>query len=113
MSSLNFIAFKPYPDFAAIIRHMITFTPPAIMPKLEKEKTELILLERKIFARNFKKARKEAGLKQREIEKMTGLTQSFISEVENAVSAISLDNAKRLADAVKKPLWKLLSPTEK
>ena len=66
--------------------------------------------ERLIFARNFKKARKEAGLTQEAIRERTGLAQPFISEVENGRSTINLDNAAQLAAAVGKPLWKLLTP---
>ncbi|HHO82055.1 MAG TPA: XRE family transcriptional regulator [Halothiobacillus sp.] len=66
--------------------------------------------ERLIFARNFKKARKEAGMTQEAIRERTGFAQPFISEVENGRSTINLDNAAQLAAAVGKPLWKLLTP---
>lgn len=66
--------------------------------------------ERLIFARNFKKARKAAGLTQEAIREKTGLAQPFISEVENGRSTINLDNAAQLACAVGQPLWKLLTP---
>lgn len=72
----------------------------------------LILQERRIFARNFKRARKKAGLTQEQVSKKTGFTQAFISEVETAKSSINLDNANILADAVEQPLWKLLNPSE-
>lgn len=66
--------------------------------------------ERLVFARNFKKARKEARLTQEAIREKTGLAQPFISEVENSRSTINLDNMAQLAAAVGKPLWKLLVP---
>lgn len=66
--------------------------------------------ERLVFARNFKKARKEARLTQEAIREKTGLAQPFISEVENGRSTINLDNMAQLAAAVGKPLWKLLVP---
>jgi len=66
--------------------------------------------ERLVFARNFKKARKAAGLTQDAVHEKTGLAQPFISEVENARSTINLDNMAQLAGAVGKPLWKLLVP---
>jgi transcriptional regulator with XRE-family HTH domain len=69
--------------------------------------------ERIAFARNFRKARKEADLNQDEIAAITGLTQSFISRVENGETSVSLINAKRLADALKQPLCKLINPEEK
>jgi len=66
--------------------------------------------ERLVFARNFKKARKDAGLTQQAIREKTGFSQPFISELENGLSTINLDNMAQLAAAVGKPLWKLLVP---
>jgi DNA-binding XRE family transcriptional regulator len=83
------------------------------MPKRKQKSEDLILRERKVFAFNFKQARKEAGLTQDDITKLTGLTQAYLSNVENAKNAISLDNANVLADAVGKPLRQLLTPPEK
>lgn len=72
--------------------------------------TEPRPVERLIFARNFRKARKAAGLTQNAIRQRTGFAQSWISEVENGVSAINIDNMAALASAVETPLWKLLVP---
>ncbi len=86
------------------------------MSKRDTDKSKSILAdkpappERIVFARNFKKARKEAGLTQKAIQEKTGLAQSFISEVENGRSTINLDNMAQLAGAVGKPLWKMLVP---
>lgn len=80
------------------------------MPIKKQKNKALILHERRIFARNFKQARKEAGLTQEALSRITGLTQAFISDVENAKSTINLDNANVLAKAVGQPLWQLLSP---
>jgi DNA-binding XRE family transcriptional regulator len=66
--------------------------------------------ERLIFARNFKRARHEAGLTQQEIRAKTGFAQPFISKVENGQSTVNLDNAAELARAVGQPLWMLLQP---
>lgn len=63
-----------------------------------------------MFARNFKAARKAAGLTQHEIRAKTGIAQDFISEVENGLSTLTLDNAAKLAAVVRTPLWKLLVP---
>lgn len=65
---------------------------------------------RAVFARNFRNARKKAGLTQIQIHHLTGLSQAFISEVETGKSTISLDNMVALARAVDTPLWKLLLP---
>jgi len=78
-----------------------------------QENKNLIQKEREIFARNFKRARREAGLTQEDIIKRTGLTQPFISEIETGKSTVSMDNAHLLAKAVNQPLWKLLNPSEK
>jgi transcriptional regulator with XRE-family HTH domain len=67
-------------------------------------------LEREIFARNFRKARKKAGLTQQAITDRTGFAQSWLSEVENALSPPSIDSMAELAKAVGQPLWKLLQP---
>ena len=84
-----------------------------VMPIRKKESKDLILHERRIFARKFKQARKQAGLTQKALSKITGLTQPYLSDVENAKSTINLDNANVLAAAVGQPLWQLLTPEEK
>ena len=66
--------------------------------------------EREIFARNFRKARIEAGLSQRNLAQQTGLAQAHISEVENAMHNIGIDTMVKLAQAVKKPVFELLRP---
>jgi len=83
------------------------------MPKRQQKSKDLILRQRRIFARNFKQARKDAGLTQDDITNITGLTQPYLSDVENAKNTISLDNANALADAVGQPLWQLLTPLKK
>ena len=89
----------------------VSIITPSSMPKRKQESKDLILRERKIFALNFKKARKLAGLTQGDITKLTGLTQPYLSDVENAKSTISLDNANLLADAVGQSLSQLLNPS--
>jgi DNA-binding XRE family transcriptional regulator len=83
------------------------------MPNPKQESKDLILRRRRTFARNFKQARKDAGLTQDDITNITGLTQPYLSDVENAKHTTSLDNAERLAAAVGQPLWKLLTPAKK
>lgn len=72
--------------------------------------TKPVPAERLIFARNFRQARKNAGLTQVAIKKLTGFDRSWLSEVENGISTINLDNMAALANAVNVPLWKLLQP---
>ena len=66
--------------------------------------------EREIFARNFRAARIEAGLSQRDLAKQTGIAQAHVSEVENAMHNIGLDTMVKLAQAVRKPVFELLKP---
>jgi transcriptional regulator with XRE-family HTH domain len=63
-----------------------------------------------VFAANFKAARKTAKLRQSDIHKSTGLSASFISDVENAKANISLDKADLLARVVGQDLHRLLDP---
>ena len=83
------------------------------MPKQKQTKSAFILQERQVFASNFRCARKEASLTQNDITRITGLTQPYLSDVENAKSTINLDNANVLAEAVGQPLWQLLIPVKK
>lgn len=82
------------------------------MPYFLPEKKELIIEKRKIFGKNLKAARKEAGITQEDLVKRTGFTQSFISLVETAKCGISMDAAELLAEAVGQPLHKLLTPKD-
>lgn len=83
------------------------------MPKRQEESKELILQERRTFARNLKQARMAAGLTQEGLSKATRLTQPFLSDVENAKTTISLDNANVIASAVGQTLSQLLTPVKK
>ncbi|OHV78545.1 helix-turn-helix domain-containing protein [Rhizobium sp. LCM 4573] len=75
-----------------------------------KKPVDDVPYERLVFARNFKKARKAAGLTQQNITARTGFAQSWISAVENGRSTINLDNMAVLAETVNVSLWKLLRP---
>ena len=66
--------------------------------------------EREIFARNFRQARIDAGLSQRDLAKQTGIAQAHVSEVENAMHNIGIDTMVKLAQAVRKPVFELLKP---
>jgi len=83
------------------------------MPRQKQTKRTFILQERRIFAKNLKQAREDAGFTQNELSRITGLTQSFLSKVENARNNISLDKMIILADAIGKPLSQLLVPPKK
>lgn len=66
--------------------------------------------EREAFARNFKRARLESGLSQREIYRRTGLAYTYLSRLERCRENISLDTMATLAETVGKPLHELLKP---
>lgn len=66
--------------------------------------------ERLYFAKRFREARKEAKLSQREIRERCGVSQSFVSDIENGKNSINIDSMSILAKAVGVPLWKLLKP---
>lgn len=88
--------------------------------KKEHERTRLdsdtpyrdLPVARRIFAVNFRKARKDLQLSQVQVSELTGLGHPYISEVERGLSNISLDNLAKLADTVRRPLWRLLKPND-
>jgi transcriptional regulator with XRE-family HTH domain len=63
--------------------------------------------ERQVFGRNFRTARERLRLSQRDVHQITGVAQSHISEIETGQSNISVDTMVKLANTVRKPLWKL------
>jgi len=63
-----------------------------------------------IFGRNFRHARRAAELTQRDVTRITGVMRGYISKVECGKVSISVDKMEILANAVKVPLWKLLTP---
>jgi ribosome-binding protein aMBF1 (putative translation factor) len=67
-------------------------------------------LQREYFARNFRAARKDAGLSQRDIQKETGIPQSHISEIESAMHNICIETMVKLANLVHIPVHELLKP---
>jgi DNA-binding XRE family transcriptional regulator len=67
-------------------------------------------LQRKSFAKNFRAARKDAGLSQRNIQKETGIPQSHISEIESAMHNICIETMVKLANLVHVPVHELLKP---
>ncbi|MCM8735499.1 helix-turn-helix transcriptional regulator [Azospirillum sp. A1-3] len=75
--------------------------------RITKENTPPELLT---FARNFKRARLEAGLSQNDITALTGIGQAYISVIENARHSPSLSYMALLARVVGKPLYELLEP---
>ncbi|WP_317855168.1 helix-turn-helix transcriptional regulator [Chakrabartyella piscis] len=54
----------------------------------------------KVFARNLKKYRNEAGLSQEAFAEKSGLHRTYISAVERERRSIALDNVQKIADAL-------------
>lgn len=63
-----------------------------------------------LFARNFKQARSNALLSQKDIHESTGIATSYVSAVERGKRNITIERAGRLARAVGIPLHQLLAP---
>ncbi len=66
--------------------------------------------EREIFARNFRRARMGAGLSQREVQRLSGIAQAHISEIESAFHNVCIDTMVALAQVVKQPVFELMRP---
>jgi ribosome-binding protein aMBF1 (putative translation factor) len=67
-------------------------------------------LQREYFAKNFRAARKDSGLSQRDIQKETGIPQSHISEIESSMHNICIETMVKLANLVHVPVHELLKP---
>jgi hypothetical protein len=66
--------------------------------------------QRQCFAKNFRAARNDARLSQRDIQTRTGIPQSHISEIESAMHNICIETMVKLANLVHVPLHELLKP---
>ena len=65
------------------------------------------------FGRNVQVARQALGISQEELAFRAGLHRTYIGMVERAERSISLQNAKKIADALNVKLDTLLSNDEK
>lgn len=63
-----------------------------------------------IFGKNLRIARKVLGMTQKDIQRVTGIEQGFLSKVERGKSNISLETMETLSNAVNVPLWRLFLP---
>ena len=66
--------------------------------------------EKTIFGKNLRAARKVLGMTQKDIQRVTGIEQAFLSKVECGKSNISLETMITLSNAVNVPLSHLFSP---
>ena len=60
------------------------------------------------FAEKLKQARRSRGMTQRDLARVTGLTESYISRLENGAIAPGIDLVARLARALGTPMAELL-----
>ncbi len=66
--------------------------------------------EREIFGLNVQKARRAAGLTQREFGDLTGLAQEVLTEIESGMRNISIDTIALIAQTLEQPVYQLLTP---
>ena len=59
---------------------------------------------KKWFGERVRRARLDIGLKQEELAEILGTSQAVVSNVENGVSAISVPDLPRWAEALHKPI---------
>lgn len=77
--------------------------------RMDKE----IPVERQIFVKNLRNARKDANLRQDDLVTRAKLSQAYISAVETLEANPSFDTCVRLARAVGVPFRDLLDPQKK
>ncbi|OJW26448.1 MAG: hypothetical protein BGO51_13620 [Rhodospirillales bacterium 69-11] len=70
------------------------------------EKAQLEL--QKVFGANLRAARINAGLKQAEVARLTGLTQQYLSFIENGQANLTIRTMAILAEVVGRNLLDLL-----
>lgn len=68
---------------------------------------------RRTFARNLRSAREEVGISQRELAKLAGVSQRYISEIETSSKNVSMDVITVLSRHVGKSEIDLLTPQVK
>ncbi len=64
----------------------------------------------KNFSRNFRVARKKAGLTQRDIVATVNIDPVILRKVETGHCSIGIETMMALAKQVRAPLWKLIAP---
>lgn len=66
--------------------------------------------ERLIFATNLRRAREAIGMSQRRLARESGISQRWMSQIENGQANVGVDNMALLAGLVCKSVQELLSP---
>lgn len=65
-----------------------------------------------MIGKKIREKRKGAGLSLRELGELTGLTASFLSQVENDATSPSINSLQRIATALKTPVFTFLNGEE-
>jgi transcriptional regulator with XRE-family HTH domain len=63
---------------------------------------------RNVLARNLKELRLERGFSQEAFADLAGIDRTYVSAIERARYAVSLDMLEKLSDALKVEPWTLL-----
>lgn len=63
-----------------------------------------------MFGDRVREARAVARLSQEALADLSGLHRTYIGSIERAERNVSVDNIERIATALGKPAWRLLSP---
>ncbi len=66
------------------------------------------LVLRKLFGEQVRKHREAVGLTQEKLAEKIGIHRTYIGSIERAEQSVSLDNAERIAQALKVPLRQLI-----
>ncbi len=69
------------------------------------------LEERRNFGRNVRRARQAVGLTQRDVAGLTGLTQKWVSEIEQGHANVAIETMSALATALGVSVHRLTRPT--
>lgn len=64
---------------------------------------------RQVFARNVRLARNAAGVSQEELASQATISQTYLSQVESATRAVSIDVIERLASALNLSVSELMA----
>jgi transcriptional regulator with XRE-family HTH domain len=68
---------------------------------------------RLLFGANFRRARLKANLTQADVERMTGIRQAYVSEIENGLQNLTIDTMTTLAKVAGTNVRSLLRPPRK
>lgn len=94
----------------ATVSSRLKDTRPAMPARPRSAPSGVELLEAQCFAANVKRFRGECGLSQERLGQMAGIRQAEISKIEAAFAVPSLGTVARVAAALGKRAYHLLTP---